>query len=71
MPSNKVVYNMKYNRSHYVRVPLDITIPEYNALYEYTQESGKSINGSLRDCIRDLVPADILKKHENDTERSK
>ena len=71
MPSKKVEYNMKYNQGHYVRIPLDVTIPEYNALREYTQATGQPVNGLLREQIRDLVPKDIMERHANDTERAK
>lgn len=71
MPSKKVIYNMEYNKQHYVRIPLDVTIPEYNALREYTSASGKSANGLLREAIRATVPSDMMEKHKNDTEKMK
>lgn len=66
---NTVRYKLKYNKNHYVRVPLDLKVPEYNALKEYCSEQGIGINTFIRNFVNEVVPADIMEKHKNDVEK--
>ena len=68
---DKIEYNMNYNKKHYVRVPLDMPIPEYNALKEHCRENGIAMNTLIRNLVQDIVPLEILEKHMNDTEKEK
>lgn len=64
-------YKMKYNREHFVRIPLDATMQEYNAIREYAESIGSGVNTLLRGWIKEHVPAEIMEKHKNDKERER
>jgi len=67
---DKNEYNQKYNKAHYVRIPLDVKVPEYNALKEYCSEHDIGMNTFLRDFIKvTMYDAGLLQKHENDTKK--
>lgn len=66
---NKNEYNQKYNKKHYVRVPLDIKVAEYNALKEYCAEEKMGINTLIRNCLKEVIPQELHEKHKDDTEK--
>lgn len=45
----------KYRTKAYKRIPLDVKIEEYNALKEYAEKNGESINGFIRRIIKENV----------------
>lgn len=46
---------LKYKAKAYKRIPLDVRIEEYEALKDYCNRSGESINGFLRRIIKENV----------------
>ncbi len=46
---------LKYKAKAYKRIPLDVKIEEYEALKEYTEKSGESINGFIRRIIKENI----------------
>ena len=46
---------MKYKAKAYKRIPLDMKIEEYEALKEYTDNTGESINGFIRRIIKENI----------------
>jgi len=68
---DKREYNMNYNKTHYIRVPLDLRPAEYNALAEYCKDNGIGINTLIRSKIVDLLPHRYIEKHKDDKERER
>ena len=46
---------LKYKAKAYKRIPLDMKIEEYEALKEYTDHTGESINGFIRRIIKENI----------------
>ena len=46
---------LKYKAKSYKRIPLDMKIEEYEALKEYTDNIGESINGFIRRIIKENI----------------
>lgn len=46
---------MKYKAKAYKRIPLDMKIEEYEALKEYADSTGESINGFIRRIIKENI----------------
>lgn len=46
---------LKYKAKAYKRIPLDVKIEEYEALKEYTENTGESINGFIRRIIKENI----------------
>ncbi|MCI8550281.1 MAG: hypothetical protein HFI68_06810 [Lachnospiraceae bacterium] len=46
---------LKYKAKAYKRIPLDIKIEEYEALKEYTRNTGESVNGFIRRIIKENI----------------
>lgn len=46
---------LKYKSKSYKRIPLDMKIEEYEALKEYTDNNGESINGFIRRIIKENI----------------
>ena len=46
---------LKYKAKAYKRIPLDMKIEEYEALKEYTDNTGESINGFIRRIIKENI----------------
>ena len=46
---------LKYKAKAYKRIPLDMKIEEYEALKEYTDNIGESINGFIRRIIKENI----------------
>lgn len=46
---------LKYKAKAYKRIPLDMKIEEYEALKEYTDNAGESINGFIRRIIKEEI----------------
>lgn len=46
---------LKYKAKAYKRIPLDVRIEEYEALKEYTDKTGESINGFIRRIIKKAI----------------
>ncbi len=46
---------LKYKAKAYKRIPLDMKIEEYEALKEYTDNTGESINGFIRRIIKEEI----------------
>ena len=61
--------HLEYHKTHYVRVALDVKIPEYNALADYAKQQGKAINGLLREWMAEKIPEEIIEAHKNDIEK--
>lgn len=51
--SNKAQY--KYNAKHYKRVPLDYPIAEYEDLKQAAKQAGESVNGFIKQAIKDRI----------------
>lgn len=49
---------LKYKAKAYKRIPLDMKIEEYEALKEYTDNTGESINGFIRRIIKEKIERD-------------
>ena len=49
---------LKYKAKAYKRIPLDMKIEEYEALKEYTDNTGESINGFIRRIIKENIKKD-------------
>ena len=45
----------KYKEKAYKRIPLDVRTEEYEELKEYCDRTGKSINGFIRDLIKEAI----------------
>ena len=58
----QVKATMKYKARAYKRIPLDVRIEEYEALKEFTEKNGESINGFIRRIINENIkyPDDIF-----------
>lgn len=46
---------LRYKAKSYKRIPLDVRIEEYEALKQYTEKTGESINGFIRRIIKENV----------------
>ena len=46
---------LKYKAKAYKRIPLDVKIEEYEALKQYTEKNGESINGFIRRIIKENI----------------
>ena len=46
---------LKYKTKAYKRVPLDMKIEEYEALKQYADKTGESINGFIRRIIKENI----------------
>ncbi len=46
---------LKYKAKAYKRIPLDMKLEEYEALKEYTDNTGESINGFIRRIIKENI----------------
>lgn len=46
---------MKYKARAYKRIPLDVRVEEYEALKEFTEKNGESINGFIRRIIKENI----------------
>ncbi len=51
----QVKATLKYKARAYKRIPLDVKIEEYEALKEYTDSIGESINGFIRRIIKENI----------------
>jgi len=51
----QVKATMKYKARAYKRIPLDVRIEEYEALKEFTEKNGESINGFIRRIIKENI----------------
>lgn len=51
----QVKATMKYKAKAYKRIPLDVRVGEYEALKEYTEKTGESINGFIRRIIKENI----------------
>lgn len=51
----QVEATMRYKAKAYKRIPLDMKIEEYEALKEYTDNTGESINGFIRRIIKENI----------------
>ena len=49
---------IKYKAKAYKRIPLDVKIEEYEALKEFTEKNGESINGFIRRIIKENIVND-------------
>lgn len=49
---------LKYKAKAYKRIPLDVKIEEYEALREYTEKTGESVNGFIRRIIKENISLD-------------
>ena len=49
---------IKYKAKAYKRIPLDVKIEEYEALKEFTDKNGESINGFIRRIIKENIVND-------------
>lgn len=67
--SKKSNYNVEYNKKHYVRIPLDVKVSEYNALKEFCSEQKIGINTFIRNLLNEAIPKELLEKHKDDTEK--
>jgi hypothetical protein len=66
---NKAEHNKQYHEKHYVRVPLDVKISEYNSVKEYCREQGIGVNTYIRNLLNENLPSELLEKHKDDTEK--
>ena len=51
----QVKATMKNKARAYKRIPLDVRIEEYEALKEFTEKNGESINGFIRRIIKENI----------------
>ena len=51
----QVEATLRYKAKAYKRIPLDMKIEEYEALKEYTDKTGESINGFIRRIIKENI----------------
>lgn len=51
----QVEATLRYKAKAYKRIPLDVKIEEYEALKQYTDKTGESINGFIRRIIRESI----------------
>lgn len=58
-----------YLKENYIRVPLDLRVPVYNALSEYSKQTGEPINTMLKRWISENVPQDLVDAHKDDKEK--
>lgn len=54
----QVKATQKYKAKAYKRIPLDVRIEEYEAIKNYTQKTGESINGFIRRIIKENIEKD-------------
>lgn len=54
----QVKATLKYKAKAYKRIPLDVRVEEYEALKEYTDKTGESINGFIRRIIKENIKTD-------------
>lgn len=58
-----------YMKEKFVRVPLDLRVPVYNALSEHSMRTGEPINTMLKRWISENVPQDLVDAHKDDKEK--
>lgn len=51
----QVEATLRYKAKAYKRIPLDMKIEEYEALKQYTDKTGESINGFIRRIIKENI----------------
>lgn len=61
MPYNEKSYaaSVKYKAAKIKRVPLDLQISEYEELKQAAVASGMSVNGYIKQAIRDAIAAGV------------
>lgn len=57
---NKKEYNRQYEKEVLKRVPLNMQKSEYEVIKAAAEKEGKSVNGFIKDCIREHLNAEIL-----------
>jgi len=48
---NKTEYNLKYAKSHYKRVPLDVSLDKYDEIKAAADTQGETLNGYIKKAI--------------------
>lgn len=48
---NKIKYTMEYNKTHYKRVPLDVTPAMYEDIKNASVSAGETVNGYIKKAI--------------------
>lgn len=48
---NKLQYTMQYNKSHYKRIPLDVTHDKYAEIKAAADAKNESVNGYIKSAI--------------------
>lgn len=47
----KLAYNLSYSKSHYKRVPLDLTMDKYDQVKEAATAAGEPLNTYIKNAI--------------------
>lgn len=55
---------LRYKAKKYKRIPLDMKLEEYEALKQYTDKTGESINGFIRRIIKENIERNEKNSHD-------
>ena len=55
---NRNDYFLKYKKDNYKRVPLDLTIKDYETLKQHTEQTKESVNGFIKRAISETIERD-------------
>lgn len=55
---NKTKYNLKYNKDHYKRVPLDVTFEKYEEIKRCADLHGEKVNTFIKIAIDERINRD-------------
>ena len=58
---DKNEYQKKYRNEKLKRVPLDLTINDYETLKKHTEERKETVNGFIKRAIRETMENDTIK----------
>ena len=56
----------KYNASHIKRIPLDVQLPDYDQIKQAAEASGETVNGYIKQAIRQRMERESLQVPEGD-----
>lgn len=58
MNESKKQYDLEYKKKYLKRVPLDLTLSQYEELKSHCQERSESVNGFIKRAITETIKRD-------------
>ena len=51
-------YFLKYKKENYKRIPLDVTLLQYESIKDHTEQTKESVNGFIKRAINETIERD-------------